>query len=213
KVLQGGQPNEGRPGANLPPVDFAKARAEAEAAVGRAISEQELSSYLLYPKVFRDYAAHRRQYGDVSVIPTPVFFYGLKDGQETSVEIDRGKTLIIQLHGCVDLPDEGQRKLFFELNGQPRIVRTNLEGAVKASAHPVAEDGNGAHVGAPMPGMVVTVAVKPGQQVSRGDPLVSIEAMNMETMLRAERDAVVRHVHVAPGKVVGAKDLLIEFAD
>jgi pyruvate carboxylase len=213
KVLQGGQPMSGRPGANLPPVDLAQARGNAEKAVGRTITEQELASYLMYPKVFRDYAEHRRNYGDVSVLPTQVFFYGLKDGQEISLDIDQGKTLLVRLQGRTELEEEGQSKLFFELNGQPRLVRIDRAGVVKLVTHQKAQDGNAGHVGAPMPGMVVTVAVKAGQKVAKGDPLVSIEAMKMETMIRAERDAVVKHTHVKPGAVVAAKELLLEFAD
>jgi pyruvate carboxylase len=212
KVLQGGQPLAGRLGASLPPVDFEQVRLEAEKAVGRAISEQELSSYLMYPKVFCDYAEHRRQYGDVSVLPTPVFFYGLQEGQDISVDIDQGKTLVLRLQGRTELADEGQSKLFFELNGQPRLVRIDRAGAVKAVTHPKAEEGNPNHLGAPMPGMVVTVAVKAGQKVAKGDPLVSLEAMKMETMIRAERDVIIKHIHVKPGAVVSSKDLLMDFS-
>ncbi len=213
KVLKGEAPMQGRPGANIPPVDLQTARAEAEKAVGRTISEQEFASYLMYPKVFRDYAEHLRQYGDISLLPTPVFFYGLKDGQEISVDIDRGKTLVIRLQGIADAEDEGQCKLFFELNGQSRLVRIDRAGAKKTVSHPVAQDGNPHHVGAPMPGMVVTVAVKVGQKVAKGDPLISIEAMKMETMIRAERAATIRHIHVRPGAVVAAKDLMVELGD
>lgn len=167
----------------------------------------------MYPKVFCDYAEHRRQFGDVSVLPTPVFFYGLKDGQEISVDIDKGKALVIRLQGRTDLQEEGQSKLFFELNGQARMTRVDRAGAVRQVAHPRAQDGNANHIGAPMRGMVVTVAAKAGQKVAKGDPLVSIEAMKMETMLRAERDAIVHHIHVKPGAVVAAKDLLLELKD
>jgi pyruvate carboxylase len=210
KVLKGGQPLIGRPGAHLPPVDFPTVRAQAEKEVGRSITEQELAAYLMYPKVFRDYATHRRQYSNVSLLPTPVFFYGLQDGEEVSVNIDQGKTLVIRMQGRTDLEEEGQSKLFFELNGQPRLVRIDHAGVVKTSSHPRAEEGNPRQVGAPMPGIVVTVAIKAGQPVLKGDPLVSIEAMKMETMLRAERDAVVKAVHVKPGSVIAAKDLLVE---
>ncbi|MES2258012.1 MAG: pyruvate carboxylase [Pseudomonadota bacterium] len=210
KVLQGAAPLVGRPGASLPPVDLAGAQVSAEAAVGRALSEQELASYLMYPKVFSDYAAHQAQYGNVSVLPTPVFFNGLADSQEVSIEIDKGKTLIVRLQGSTELPDEGERKLFFELNGQPRVIRIRHQGVAKVGGQLQAQDGNPDHVGAPMPGMVATVAVTVGQRVAKGDPLVSIEAMKMETMLRAERAGVVRAVHTAPGRVVNAKDLLVE---
>ena len=212
KVLKGAKPLEGRYGANVPPVDLAQARAAAEKAADRNISEQELASYLMYPKVFTEYAHHRRTHGDVSVLPSQVFFEGLKDGQEISVSIDQGKTLVIRLLGRTEIEEEGQSKLFFELNGQPRMVRIQHAGVVSKISHPKAEEGNAHHVGAPMPGMVVTVAVKNGQKVAKGDPLVSIEAMKMETMIRAEFDGTVRHVHVKPGMVIAAKDLMVELA-
>ena len=213
KVLNGKTPVEGRPGASLPAVDLDAAKLALEKSLGRAVSEQELSSSLMYPKVFEDYAAHLRRYGDVSVLPTPVFFNGLREGEEVSVDIDQGKTLVIRLQGQAEHEDEGYVRLFFELNGQARVIRVNRAGAAKANVHPKAELGNPRHVGAPMPGMVVTVAVKAGQAVAKGDALASIEAMKMETMLHAENDGVVSHVHVRPGAVVAAKDLLIEFAE
>ncbi len=212
KVLKGAKPLAGRPGAQLPAVDLDAAHGIAEKAAGRAISEQELASYLMYPKVFLDYAEHRRRFGDVSVLPTPVFFYGLKEGQEIAVDIDRGKTLVLRLLGRTDLESGGQTKLFFELNGQPRVVRIDRAGAVNAAARRSAEPNNPNHIGAPMPGMVVSVAVKAGQTVKKGEPLMSIEAMKMETMIRAERNATIERVHVTPGTVVGAKDLMVEFS-
>jgi pyruvate carboxylase len=210
KVLQGGKPLEGRYGANVPPVDLDRVRETAEKAVDRKISDQELASYLMYPKVFTDFAQHKRAHGDVSVLPTDVFFEGLKDGQEISVSIDKGKTLVIRLVGRSEIEDEGISKLFFELNGQPRMVRVQHAGVVSAVTHPKAEEGNARHIGAPMPGMVVTVAVQAGKKITKGDPLVSIEAMKMETMIRAEADGIVKQVHVKPGAVVAAKDLLVE---
>jgi len=210
KVLKGGKPLEGRYGANVPPVDLAQTRETVETAIERKVSEQELASYLMYPKVFTDYAQHRRAHGDVSVLPTDVFFEGLKDGQEISVSIDQGKTLVIRLLGRTEIEEEGQSKLFFELNGQPRMVRVQHAGVVSTVSHPKAVEGNANHIGAPMPGMVVTVAVKAGQKIAKGDPLVSIEAMKMETMIRAEFDGVVQQVYVKPGMVVTAKDLMVE---
>jgi pyruvate carboxylase len=212
KVLKGGKPLEGRYGANVPPVDLDKMRETAEKAVDRKISDQELASYLMYPKVFTDYAQHKRAHGDVSVLPTDVFFEGLKDGQEISVSIDKGKTLVIRLVGRSEIEDEGVSKLFFELNGQPRMVRVQHAGVVSAITHPKADEGNPKHIGAPMPGMVVTVAVQAGQKITKGDPLVSIEAMKMETMIRAEADGVVKQVYVKPSAVVAAKDLLVELS-
>ena len=212
KILKGAQPLQGRPGALLPPVEIEQQRAEAQSAAGRALSDQDLASYLMYPKVFLDYARHRAVFEDVSVIPTPVFFSGLRDGEETSIDIDRGKTLLIRLQGRSEPDEEGQCKLFFELNGQPRVIRVAKAGLVSAEKHPKIDDHNPGHVGAPMPGTIVTVAVEPGQRVVKGDALLSLEAMKMETMLRAERDAEIREVYVKPGQTVAAKDLLIELA-
>ena len=166
----------------------------------------------MYPKVFVEFAAHRRHYGDVSILPTPVFFFGLQSEEEISVDIEPGKTLIIRLLAVSDPDAEGMRRLFFELNGQPRTVAV-----VDASVNPTvvanrkAEEGNPLHVAAPMPGLVVSVSAKAGQTVSKGDPLVALEAMKMETMIRAEHDGAIQSVPVSVGTRVEAHDLLVEF--
>lgn len=110
--------------------------------------------------MFCDYAEHRRHYGDVSVLPTSVFFHGWQEGQDISIDIDQGKTLVLRMQGQTEAVDDGQTKIFFELNGQPRLMRIDRAGAVKAISHPQAEKGNARYLGAPMPGMVVTVAAK-----------------------------------------------------
>ena len=212
KVLRGEKPLPGRAGDFLPAVDLEAKRAEAEAAVNRKVSDTDLASYLMYPKVFKDYAAHRSHYGDVSVLPTPAFFYGLREREEIAIEIERGKTLIVSQQGLTGPDEEGHVKVAFELNGQPRSARIPKAGMAMLKQHPRAEEGNPKHVGAPMPGTVVTVAVQAGQKVGKGDPLVSIEAMKMESMLAAERDGVVATIHVRPGEAVNAKDLLLEYA-
>jgi len=213
RILKGRVPIEGRAGAHIPSVDLERAREEAEKAVGRHVGDADLASWLMYPKVLVDYAAHHRRYGSVADLPTPVFFYGLSDRDEVTVELEPGKTLIVRMLGKSESAEEGEVKLFLELNGQPRplrIARAGLHGP--ARTRPQAEEGNPAHLAAPMPGMVAVVAVKPGQTVKKGSPLLSIEAMKMEMAIAAERDATVLRVHVAPGDVLKAKDLLIEFA-
>ncbi len=212
KILRGEKPLQGRAGDFLPDVDLEAKRKEAGHAIGRHVGDTELASYLMYPKVFKDYAEHRRQYSDVSLLPTSPFFYGLADREEISVDIDKGKTLVVRLTGRSDTVDEeGRIKVFFELNGQPRTVRVPKAGASGgARAKPKAEEGNAGHVGAPMPGMVAKIAVKAGQPVKKGDPLLSIEAMKMETMLTAGVDATVQAIHVRSGEIIGAKDLLVE---
>lgn len=210
KVLKGEAPLEGRAGAHLPPVDLEAKRLEAEKACGRQIDDNELASYLMYPKVFKDYAAHRARFGDVSLLPTPAFFYGLTGTEEITVDLERGKSLIVSQQGMAGPDQEGVVKVFFELNGQSRVLRVPKAGLASARAKPQVEEGNPKHVGAPMPGTIVTVAAHAGQKVKRGDPLVSIEAMKMETMLTAERDGIVKAVHCRHGETVNAKDLLIE---
>ncbi|MDP1651441.1 MAG: pyruvate carboxylase [Rhodocyclaceae bacterium] len=211
KVLKGGQPLVGRAGDSLPPVDLEAKRAEAETATGRKIADTDLASYLMYPKVFKDYATHRSHNSDVSLLPTPAFFYGLQAGEEITVDLERGKNLIISQQGTAGPDEEGMVKVFFELNGQSRVLRVPKAGLANLKAKPRAEEGNPKHLGAPMPGTVVTVAAHVGQKVVKGDPLVSIEAMKMETMLKAERDGTVHAVHARHGESVNAKDLLVEF--
>jgi pyruvate carboxylase len=216
KILQGKKPMAERPGKGLAAVDLEAERLIAEKTVGRQVNDQDLASWLMYPKVFTEYCAHHSKYGDVSQLPTPVFFNGMAQGDEVSVSIDAGKTLVIRLQGSADITDdEGDaKKLFFELNGQPRLVRIEKAGVAQTRRErPKAEISNPAHIGAPMPGTIVTVSVKPGQKVKRGDPLVSIEAMKMESVVRAERDMTIAEVFAKKGQLVNPKDLLLTVAD
>ena len=210
KILKAEPPAPYRPGDSIAPVDLDAARAECERAIGRQVDDCDLASYLMYPKVFREFAEHHRQFGDISVLPTSVCFYGMQERDEIALDIDPGKTLVLRLQGTAPAEEAGIIKFFFELNGQPRTMRIEKAGVPRAAQRARAEDGNAAHVPAPMPGMVVTVSVKAGQKVLAGDPLVSIEAMKMESQIRADRDATVRAVHVKPGDVVSARDLLVE---
>ncbi len=213
KILKGEKPIEGRPGAALPPADLEAERAKAGAATGWTLSDEELCSYLMYPKVFIDYAQHRTRYGPVSVLPTEVYFYGLPPGQEVSIELGRGLTLVIRCLAIGETDAEGNVRVFFELNGQPRSVKIeNREAAASVARRPKADPANPCHVSAPMPGVVASVAVSAGRPVAAGDLLMTIEAMKMETALHAERDGAVAALHVAPGQSVDAKDLLLEFA-
>ena len=214
KVLKGSDPLRVRPGEVLPPTDLTAVRAEAEKKVRRQISERELASYLMYPKVFIDFAEHQRAHGDVSVLPTPVFLYGLARDDELFVDIERGKTLVIRFLATGEADDEGKRTIFFELNGQPRQVKvTDRALAPSGPAKRMADEGDPAHVPAPMPGLVVAVSAHEGDRVSRGDRLLSIEAMKMETGVFAERDGVVEEVLVAAGTQVNTKQLLMVVGD
>jgi pyruvate carboxylase len=212
KILKAEPPKTFRPGDNLPPQDLAQARADAEKTIARKVDDTELASYLMYPKVFKEFAEHQRHYGDVHVLPTHTYFYGMREREEVAIDLDPGKTLILRLQGLAPAEEEGVVKAFFELNGQPRTLRVQKAGVKKSAQRPVAESGNALHLPAPMPGMVATLLVKPGQTVVAGQPLLSIEAMKMETQLRAEKGGTIKAVHVKSGDVVAAHDLLIEFA-
>jgi pyruvate carboxylase len=210
KALKGETPITVRPGSLLAEADLGAAKAEAEKKVAREIDDDELASYLMYPKVFTDFAAFVRKYGPVTVLPTPIFFYGMKPGDETTIEIEKGKALVVRLQTLGDTDEEGQVKVFFELNGQPRIIKVpNRAAAATAKVRRKAEDGNEAHIAAPMPGAVSTIAVRPGQKVKAGDVLLTLEAMKMETALHAPRDGTVGEVLVSPATQVDAKDLLL----
>jgi pyruvate carboxylase len=212
KVLKGEAPMTDRPGARMAPVDLEAARAKASQELGGAeLDDEDLNGYLMYPKVFLDYMARHRTYGPVRALPTRTFFYGMEQGQEISVEIDPGKTLEVRLQAVGETTAEGEVRVFFELNGQPRTIRVpDRSAAARAGVRPKAESGNPAHVGAPMPGVVASMAAQAGKAVRAGDLLLTIEAMKMETGIHAERDGTVRAVHVSPGAQIDAKDLLVE---
>jgi pyruvate carboxylase len=214
KVLKGQKPITVRPGSMLQPADLEAERAAAAEKTGQAVDDKALASYLMYPKVYVDFARAADTYGPVSVLPTPVFFYGLPVGEEIPVELERGKTLVIRTQAMGETDEQGFRRVFFELNGQPRMAKVpdRAHGASGAAARRKAEEGNALHVAAPMPGVVSTVAVKAGQQVKAGDLLLSIEAMKMETALHAERDGTIAEVLVAAGNQIDAKDLLVVHA-
>ena len=214
KILRGRVPQTDRPGANLAPIDFAKAKSELEKKIQRTVNEKELLSSLLYPKVFADLVDHQRKYSDTSILPTEVFFYGMQPGEETSVDIEPGKTLIIKFLTVGDPHEDGRRLVFFELNGQPREVLVldlalASQGTIRAKAK--AEPGNPKHVGAPMPGAVVNVVVATGEQVAVGQKLLTLEAMKMETTLYAEHASRIAEVLTRAGTQVEGGDLLIRF--
>jgi pyruvate carboxylase len=210
KVLRGAEPLRERPGALLAPADLDAVRAEAEKRVRRHVSDRELASYLMYPKVFTEYAEHQRAYGDVSVLPTPVFFHGLPRDEELFTDIERGKTLVIRFLAVGEPDPEGRRTVFFELNGQPREVKiTDRSRAPSGPPRRMADESDPAHVPAPMPGLVVGVFARAGDRVSAGDRLLSIEAMKMETGVFAESPGVVEEVLVAPGTQVETKQLVV----
>ena len=209
RVLGDREPLTDRPGKTLPPADFAQATVELEETIGRTPSHRELLSYLLYDQVFTQFAAHETEYSDTSVLTTPAFFSGMEAGEEIAVEIEEGKTLIIRLM-AISEPQDGRRTVFFELNGQPRDV-TIVDHALeqKSTLRETANPGDASHVPAPMPGMVATLSVRVGDKVAKGQKLLMLEAMKMQTTIVAERDGTVGRVLIEPGSQIEAGDLLL----
>ena len=209
-ILKGEEPITCRPGELLEPVDFEEERAKVKTKFGWSIDDKDLLSYLLYPNVYPDFHKHRISYSDTSVIPTPVFFYGLEPGQETSVEIDPGKTLIIKLNAIGSVHPDGTRNIYFELNGLARQVTVRDMSVVSEIAeHEKADKFNPHHVAAPMPGRVLKVAVKVGAEVKAGDILIVTEAMKMETNIKSKQDGKIAEVRFEEGDKVEKDDLLV----
>jgi pyruvate carboxylase len=213
KVLRGRKAITHRPGVTLPPADFDAIRGDLQKKLGHKPTDQEVNSHLMYPKVFADFTEHQWKYSDTSILPTRTFFYGMQPGEEISIDIEPGKTLIIKFLTVGDAHDGGRRQVFFELNGQPRDVQVvdrklALESADKRVK---AEPGNPLHVAAPMPGAVSAVLVNVGEEVSLGQKLLTLEAMKIETTLYAERQAKVAEVLARPHTQVEAGDLLVRF--
>ncbi len=213
KVLKDQPPSTARPGALLPEIDLEAKRQEAAARCGIEFNDQILASYLMYPDVFTNFNAAIRTYGPVSVLPTPVYFYGMAPGDEIAVTIQSGKTMIVSLQTIGDTDEDGSVRVFFELNGQPRVVSVpNRSAVVARPARRKADEADEAQLGAPMPGTIAAVLVREAQVVKQGEPLLAIEAMKMEAQLAAPRDGTIKSILVRPGEQVDAKDLLVEFA-
>ena len=210
RILRDEQPVSGRPGANLPDADFAQTATDIRPLLDHEPSRREVVSHLLYPQVFDDFANHQQTYADTSILPTPAFLYGLEPGEEIAVDIEPGKTLIVRIQTIGDPHEDGRRTVFFELNGQPREVTvTDRALEPETARRPKAEANNSAHIGATMPGMVVNVAVQSGDSVAKGQKLLMLEAMKMQTIVAAERAGKIDEIHVQPGTQVETGDLLL----
>ncbi len=208
-VLKNETPFTDRPNEHLAPIDFDKEWAAfQEKNPGGKFTD--LLSSLLYPKVFDEYWAHRRQYGDVSRVPTPVFFYGLELGEETIVEIARGKSVIVRVQSIGPVNEEGTRTLFFILNGQTRNLEVRDRAvAVTKVSNPKADKADPRQIAAPLQGLLSKVLVEAGAAVPRNTPLFVIEAMKMETTITAPHDLTVAEVVLPEGSRVSADDLVL----
>jgi len=216
KVLKGEAPLTERAGASIPAVDLDETKKQLQESLQIEISQQALASYNMYPKVFTDFIAAQEEYGPTSVLPTPVYFYGLDVGDELFIDIEKGKTLVVRCVAIGETNDKGLVRVFFELNGQPRSIQVpdRIHGATGANAaRPKADPQDTLQVGAPMPGVISTVNVKQGQKIKAGDVLLSIEAMKMETAIYAETSGEVSELLVSAGDQIDAKDLLVKLAE
>ncbi|WP_096189262.1 pyruvate carboxylase [Evansella halocellulosilytica] len=211
-VLKGREVITERPGENMDPVDFDEIRETLYKKLGRQVTIHDILSYALYPKVYLDNQAFTEHFGDVSVLDTPTFFYGLRLGEEIEVEIEQGKTLIVKLVSIGEAQKDGTRVIYFELNGQPRevVVRDeNVESVVSVKAK--ADKNDEKHIGASMPGTVVKTLVEKGDKVRKGDHLMITESMKMETTVQAPYDGTIKQIHVSNSEAIQAGDLLVEF--
>ncbi|OON65819.1 pyruvate carboxylase [Hymenobacter sp. CRA2] len=209
-ILKDEQPFTDRPNEHLKPIDFEREWPKFQEKFGPGARFTDLLSWLLYPKVFEQYWSHLQQYGDVSVVPTRVFFYGLRPGEETIIDIARGKSIIVRLQSVGQVNDDGMRTIFFTLNGQTRNLEIRDRSVeVKTVSNPKADKNNAQQIGAPLQGLLSKVLVKDGQQVKRNTPLFIIEAMKMETTITAPADALVKAVNLTEGTLVNADDLVL----
>jgi pyruvate carboxylase len=210
RVLGDEVPITVRPASLLGDRDLDTARTEATTECGRALSEDEFASYLMYPKVFVGFAKAQERYGPVTALPTPVYLYGMQPGDEIVVEIEQGKILVISLTAIGDADQEGKVQLFFELNGQPRIITVDDRKASSTrTVRRMADPANQMHLASPMPGLIASIAVTQGQAVKAGELLMTVEAMKMETAITAPRDVVIGELVVHVGQTIDAKDLLV----
>lgn len=210
-ILKGRPAFTERPGALAEAVDFAEVKAELVEKIGYEPKQEEVLSYLMYPQVFLDYRKSYDQFGDVTLLDTPTFFNGMRVGESITVEIERGKTLIIRLDDIGEPDIEGNRVLFFSLNGQRReivVKDTAIKSAVQVKRK--AEPTNKEQIGATMSGSVLQVVVEKGDRVEKGDTLLVTEAMKMETAIEARFAGVVEHIYVSEGEGISSGDLLIE---
>ncbi len=208
-ILHGKAPETGRPGEKLAPADLDEA-AERIAGQFDTTSRTDLMSYLMYPDVFAKFAATRAEFGELEVLPTPQFFYGLGERDEITVDLEPGKTIIIRLLTVDEPRADGMRSVFFELNGQPREVEIRDKSFKEvASTQRRADPANAGEVAAPIPGAVTTIHVKVDAPVKKGDGLLVMEAMKMQTTVYAPKDGIVRDLAVKTGDSVKAGDLLV----
>ncbi len=212
-VGKNGKRIKGRPGEQAAKIKLEDVRAELRTKLNKEPTEDDVWSYLMYPDVFLKFADFRTTYGDVSALPTPAYYYGLREKEEISVHLEEGKTLFVRLLNLTEADQNGQQTAIFELNGYPRHTSvTNKALAKEVVSREKADPSNPLQVGAPMPGMVASIAVSIGQKVKEGETLVTLEAMKMFAAVSAPAAGTVQEICVKIGESVESKDLMIRLA-
>lgn len=207
-VLKDQEPITCRPGELLPDYDFGEAATTLEKITARPT---ELTSYALYPKVFKDYSLFREQYGDLSVLDTPTFFYGLEQDKEVAITIEAGKTLIVKLLAIGELHEDGTRDVFFELNGRGRhFTIVDHSSGIETASNEKADVTNANHIAAPMNGKVVELMVAVGDTVTEGQKILATEAMKMLNVIVATKEGKVQRLPLNEGTEVSPGDLVAE---
>ncbi len=210
-ILKGQQPLTERPGEYLDPVNFDEIRQELEAKDYGEVTEQDVISYVLYPKVFDQFMQTKQQYGDLSLLDTPTFFFGMRNGETVEIEIDTGKRLIIKLETISEPDENGYRTIYYVMNGQARRISIKDENIkTNTNLKPKADKSNPSHIGAQMPGSVTEVKVTVGEEIKVNQPLLITEAMKMETTIQAPFNGTIKQVTVVNGDAIATGDLLIE---
>ena len=210
-ILRGKKPLDVRPGELIPEADFEATAKQIEMKVSHSIKNHDTISALLYPGVFEDFDKHRSLYGDVSIIPTQAFYYGMEPGDEITVEIEEGKTILIKLFAIGEPERDGSKPLLFELNGQPRPVRIpdKSVSGILVKTRPKADINKPDEVGAPLSGKIVRFFIKEGDNVVHDQPLFVIEAMKMQTNIKALKDGTVISINIHEGENVEAGELVL----
>ncbi len=209
-VGKGGKRISGRPGEHAEKMELSDVREQLEHKLRRKPTEDDVWSYLMYPDVFLKFAEFRKHYGDVSVLPTPAYYYGMREKEEIHVDLEAGKRLFIHFLNVTEADAKGVRTAIFDLNGYPRhthVVDKSMASELVTRAK--ADPADATQVGAPMPGMVASVAVSVGQKVKEGETLLTLEAMKMFAAVAAATSGTVSEVLVKVGESVESKDLLI----
>ncbi|MDY2964852.1 MAG: biotin/lipoyl-containing protein, partial [Megasphaera massiliensis] len=209
-ILKGKKPLTERPGKSLAPVDFDAVRAKL-AENGYKHEAEDINAYCQYPKVFEDYNEKVKRFGDVSVLDTPTFFFGMKKNEELHVEIEEGKDLIITLINISDPDESGVRTVTFMFNGAEREIRIQDKSVdMKTVSRRKADPDKAGDIGATLSGSVVNVLVSKGQKVKKGEPLVVTEAMKMETTITSPIDGTVGEIYAVKGQAIISGDCLLE---